>query len=210
VPDYRACEYGLHKDGYRVATSPSRSSDRAPGFGDAPTSSVEMARRPTPGFATLLGVTILFANIAIPNIPTRNLRDRGVTPAASAASMPSPRASSRAAKPARSLSRTLLARDQILVQTAQEDDDDSGDDSTSDKGVSPDQIAKYVAVYRAMQRNHSITVEQAAASQGLTVGAFRDLEQRIESDDISRDDARRALAAPEHTATSAATPPAHR
>ena len=63
------------------------------------------------------------------------------------------------------------------------------------------EIEKYVAVYRAMQRNHSMTVEQAAAAQGLTVGAFRDLERRIESDDLSRDDARRALAAPTHSAT---------
>ena len=47
-----------------------------------------------------------------------------------------------------------------------------------------------------MQRNHSMTIEQAAASQGLTVEAFRDLERRIESDDLARDDARRALAAP--------------
>jgi hypothetical protein len=33
------------------------------------------------------------------------------------------------------------------------------------------------------------------------VPAFRDLEQRIESDDLSRDDARRALAAPAENAT---------
>ncbi len=84
---------------------------------------------------------------------------------------------------------------------AQDDDDDSGGDATADKGASPEQIEKYVAVYRAMQGNHSMTVEQAAAAQGLTVGAFRDLERRIESDDLSRDDARRALAAPTHSAT---------
>ena len=64
-----------------------------------------------------------------------------------------------------------------------------------------------VAVYRAMQRNHSMTVEQATAAQGLTVGAFRDLERRIESDDLARDDARRALAG---GATPAATPQARR
>jgi len=90
-----------------------------------------------------------------------------------------------------------------------QDDDDSGD-VTADKGASPDQIERYVAVYRAMQRNHSMTVDQAAASQGLSVGAFRDLERRIESDDLARDDARRALAAPAGSATPTSTPKAQR
>jgi hypothetical protein len=75
-----------------------------------------------------------------------------------------------------------------------------------DKGASPDDIEKYVAVYRAMQRNHSMTVEQATAAQGLTMPAFRDLEQRIESDDLARDDARRALATPAQTDAPATTP----
>jgi len=58
-----------------------------------------------------------------------------------------------------------------------------------------------------MQRNHNLTIEQAAAGQGLTVAAFRELEQRIESDDLARDDARRALAepAPSEAATTAPT-----
>jgi hypothetical protein len=93
------------------------------------------------------------------------------------------------------------------VLLAQDDDDDSGD-ATADKGASPDEIEKYVAVYRAMQRNHSITIQQATAAQGLTVEAFRDLERRIESDDLARDDARRALAAPAQSATPAAMPKA--
>jgi hypothetical protein len=93
----------------------------------------------------------------------------------------------------------------LLVQD--DDNDDSGD-ATLDKGASPDQIEKYVAVYRAMQRNHSMTIEQATAAQGLTVAAFRDLERRIESDDLARDDARRALAAPAGNATPAAPPKA--
>ncbi len=91
---------------------------------------------------------------------------------------------------------------------AQDDDDDDSGDTTPDKGASPDEIEKYVAVYRAMQRNHSMTIEQATAAQGLTVTAFRDLERRIESDDLARDDARRALAAPAQGAASAATPKA--
>jgi hypothetical protein len=71
------------------------------------------------------------------------------------------------------------------------------EDTSPGKGASPDQIEKYVAVYRAMQRNHNLTIEQAAAAQGLTVATFRELEQRIESDELARDHARRALAAPE-------------
>jgi hypothetical protein len=144
--------------------------------------------------------------ILFPNIPTPRILAPSIPPIASVASLPPPRATSQALNAGRSLGRTL-DRDQIL---AQDDDDDGGDDPTPDKGASADQIAKYVAVYRAMQRNHSMTVEQAAASQGLTVRAFRDLEQRIESDDLSRDDARRALASPEHAATAAATPRAQR
>jgi hypothetical protein len=57
------------------------------------------------------------------------------------------------------------------------------------------QIEKYVAVYIAMQRDHSLTVEQAAAAKGLTVAAFRELEQRIEHNEVARDEARRELAA---------------
>jgi hypothetical protein len=101
----------------------------------------------------------------------------------------------------------MIAR---LAQIAQGDDDEPGDNATSDKNVSPEQIQKYVAVYRAMQRDHSLSVEQAAAAQGLSVSAFRELEQRIESDELARDDARAALAASAQQATSAPTPAAHR
>jgi hypothetical protein len=80
------------------------------------------------------------------------------------------------------------------------------DDTSSGKGASPDQIEKYVAVYRAMQRNHNLTIEQAAAAQGLTVAAFRELEQRIESDELARDDARRALAEPEPSEAATTAP----
>ncbi len=100
----------------------------------------------------------------------------------------------------------------VAQQMLAQDQDDGGDtgDNTPGKGASPDEIQKYVAVYRAMQHDHSMTVQQAAAANGLTVGAFRDLERRIESDDLARDDARRALAAPADSATPAATPKARR
>jgi hypothetical protein len=62
-----------------------------------------------------------------------------------------------------------------------------------EEGVSHDEIQKYVAVYRAMQHDRRLTVEQAAETQGLTLQAFRDLEQRIERDDAARDEARQEL-----------------
>jgi hypothetical protein len=68
------------------------------------------------------------------------------------------------------------------------------DESVSDNdSIPPRQIEKYVAVYRAMQRNHSLTVEQACAQQGLTVPAFRDIERKIERNDQLRNRVRDEL-----------------
>ena len=46
--------------------------------------------------------------------------------------------------------------------------------------VSASEVEKYVAVYDAMHRNRKLTVQEAAASQNLSVPAFRDLERKIE------------------------------
>ncbi len=59
--------------------------------------------------------------------------------------------------------------------------------------IPPEQIEKYIAVYKAMQKNHDLSVEQAAATQGLTVEAFRDIESHIERDDLIRERVRQAL-----------------
>lgn len=73
------------------------------------------------------------------------------------------------------------------------------DDSGSDEGeVPPQDVKKYVDVYKAMQRNHSLTVEQAAASQGMTLQAFRDLENRVQRDDSALQHARDELQAAAH------------
>ena len=69
-----------------------------------------------------------------------------------------------------------------------------GDDD-ADSEIPPDQVEKYVAVYTAMQRNRSLTVEAAAAKEGLTVAKFRDLEQKIERDDVAREHVRTELQA---------------
>jgi hypothetical protein len=77
---------------------------------------------------------------------------------------------------------------------------DSGEDQPD---VPTSDVEKYVSVYRAMQSNHTLTVQQAAAQQGLTVDKFRTLEDRIERNDALRMRVRKELrAAP----TAAATP----
>lgn len=76
--------------------------------------------------------------------------------------------------------------------------DDTGGDENE---VSPDQVDKYVAVYKAMGRDRSLTVEQAAAAQGMTLRAFRDLENRIQQDDSALQHARDELQTAAQTPT---------
>lgn len=76
--------------------------------------------------------------------------------------------------------------------------DDTGADESE---VSPDQVDKYVAVYKAMSRDRSLTVEQAAAAQGMTLRAFRNLENRIQQDDSALQHARDELQAAAQTPT---------
>ena len=59
------------------------------------------------------------------------------------------------------------------------------DDSVPDEDAVPtDQVDKYIAAYSAMQKNHSLTAEQAASKQGLTLEQFRALEDKIERNPI--------------------------
>lgn len=67
------------------------------------------------------------------------------------------------------------------------------DQDTENNEVSPAQVEQYVKVYQAMQRNRTLTVEQAAAAQHLTVDQFRDIEARIERDGVLRERVRREL-----------------
>jgi len=69
--------------------------------------------------------------------------------------------------------------------------DDQGDDAE----VPTDQVEKYVAVYKAMQRNRNLTIEKAAAAQGMTVRQFRELENRVQRDDAALQHARDELQA---------------
>ena len=68
-------------------------------------------------------------------------------------------------------------------------------DEPDEKEVSTDDVEKYVSVYKAMQRNRSLTVDQAAAAQGLTTKQFRELEDRVQRDDAALQQARDELQA---------------
>jgi hypothetical protein len=73
------------------------------------------------------------------------------------------------------------------LQLGQDDDDSESQD------VPPADIEKYVNVYQAMQRNRTLTVEQASAQQHLSVEQFRDIESKIERDGVLRERVRREL-----------------
>jgi hypothetical protein len=82
--------------------------------------------------------------------------------------------------------RLQLAAEKTAPVAEPEADDD-------DKDVPTSQVDKYINVYEAMQKDHNLTVEQAASKQGLTVAQFRQLENKIESDDTLRERVRKAL-----------------
>jgi hypothetical protein len=62
-----------------------------------------------------------------------------------------------------------------------------------DKDVPTNQVDKYISVYESMQKDHSLTVDQATSKQGLTVAQFRQIEGKIERDDTLRERVRKAL-----------------
>ena len=78
-----------------------------------------------------------------------------------------------------------LCRPLMIAQSGQSDDDETE--------VAPADVERYIAVYKTMQHNHSLSIDQAAAEQGLSVPAFRRLESRIERDDSLRERVRKAL-----------------
>ena len=59
--------------------------------------------------------------------------------------------------------------------------------------VSTSEVEKYVAVYDTMHRNRKLTLQEAAASQNLSVPAFRDLERKIEQNPSALAQARTEL-----------------
>jgi hypothetical protein len=78
----------------------------------------------------------------------------------------------------------------ILARTLEITQDDRAADDTD---VPPAQVEKYVAVYRSMQRDKTLTADQAAAKQGMTLQEFRSLENRVQRDDSALQHARDEL-----------------
>ncbi len=76
-----------------------------------------------------------------------------------------------------------------LHHMAQDEEDLPSDENE----VPPQDVEKYIKVYKAMQQNRSLTVEQASAQQGLSVSTFRSLEDKIERNDALREHVRDAL-----------------
>ncbi|HLW69202.1 MAG TPA: hypothetical protein VKS22_01130 [Candidatus Binataceae bacterium] len=65
--------------------------------------------------------------------------------------------------------------------------------SEEEAEVPPEQVEKYIAVYRAMQHDRTLPIEQAASQQGMTLEAFRQLENRVQRDDGAMEHVRDAL-----------------
>jgi hypothetical protein len=79
-------------------------------------------------------------------------------------------------------------------------------DDPDQNEVSTDDVDKYVAVYKAMQRNRSLTIDQATASQGLTTRQFRELENRVQRDEAALQKARDELQAAAQSSPAAGEP----
>jgi len=79
--------------------------------------------------------------------------------------------------------------------------------SAGDTEVPSAQVEKYVAVYKAMQRDRTLTASQAAAKQGMTLQEFRNLESRIQRDDSALQHARDELQSAAKASTGPASQP---
>ena len=86
-----------------------------------------------------------------------------------------------------------VAQSRVYSRSAPSLVQDSDEDTDSE--VPSDQVEKYVAVYKDMQRNRSLTVETAAAKEGLSIAEFRELERKIGRDDAAREHVRTELQA---------------
>jgi hypothetical protein len=81
-----------------------------------------------------------------------------------------------------------------------------GEEASPASDVTPEQISKYVKVYEMMRADRNLTVDQAAGKQGLSLDDFRDLESKIERDDLVRDRVRQELE--QHAQKHSSTKPA--
>jgi len=81
-----------------------------------------------------------------------------------------------------------------------------GEEASPASDVSPEQISKYVKVYEMMRADRNLTVDQAAGKQGFSLDDFRELESKIERDDLVRDRVRQELE--QHAQKHSSTKPA--
>ena len=116
----------------------------------------------------------------------RNLASAGLGLAIALVAIAAPRRYFSSYYTERPLSESRSLRSQRFMAGAHDSDENE---------VSTDDVDKYVAVYKAMQRNKNLTVDQAADAQGLTTRQFRELEDRVQRDEAALQQARDELQA---------------
>jgi hypothetical protein len=136
----------------------------------------------TKAFATCFLSAILSASAMIWAVPAHAARYAGRPPSASAIPL------------VRFKIAGVRGRDGAIAQ----------DDDNNQTDIPPESIAKYVAVYRDMQRDRTLTVKQAAAKEGMPMAQFRNLEGQIERDESARQQVRDELQAAAKNASPAA------
>ena len=60
-------------------------------------------------------------------------------------------------------------------------------------GVTESEFQTYLRVLEAMQANHELAIEEAVQAESVSLAKFRDLEQRIQRNDVLIDRARHSL-----------------
>jgi hypothetical protein len=75
-------------------------------------------------------------------------------------------------------------------QLAQEEEVGEEEESP---GVSESEIERYIEVYKAMQANHALTIEEAVKPFNVTLEQFRAIERRIQKEQRYVDRVRKAL-----------------
>lgn len=76
-----------------------------------------------------------------------------------------------------------------------------------DPDVTEKELQLYIDVYKAMQSDHSLTIESALTAQGVTVDEFRAVEQRIQRQERLVQNVRQALLEHAKAHASAIQPP---
>lgn len=62
-----------------------------------------------------------------------------------------------------------------------------------DRRVTDEELEVYIDVYRAMQSDHGLNIEEVLAPRSITLAEFRDLERRVQNDSGKVERVREAL-----------------